>query len=69
MAKLRDNNAFLYVGNLEKRKGTDLLLDGYLEYLKAGGTKDLRFAGERSVRRISKRRSDRYRSRLKKQPI
>ena len=44
--EIEDNNAFLYVGNLEKRKGTDLLLDGYLEYLKAGGTKDLRFAGK-----------------------
>ena len=44
--EIEDNNAFLYVGNLEKRKGTDLLLDGYLDYLKAGGTKDLRFAGK-----------------------
>lgn len=44
--ELEDNNAFLYVGNLEKRKGTDLLLEGYLQYLELGGTKDLRFAGK-----------------------
>ena len=30
---------FLYIGNLEKRKGTDLLLKAYQLYRKSGGTK------------------------------
>lgn len=54
-----DNNSFLYVGNLEKRKGTDLLLDAYLRYLELGGEKNLRFAGkireediEEKIRRV-----------------
>lgn len=37
---------FFYVGNLEKRKGTDLLLDAYEEYLKQGGTRVLVLAGK-----------------------
>lgn len=44
--KLTDEGYFLYVGNLEKRKGTDLLLDGYRKYLEYGGTKKLKFAGK-----------------------
>lgn len=45
---------FLYVGNLERRKGTDLLLDAYLRYLKAGGTREVYLAGnirDREIRR------------------
>lgn len=37
---------FLYVGNMEKRKGVDLLLKGYLEYRRQGGNKKLCLAGK-----------------------
>ena len=41
-----DNGYFLYVGNLEKRKGVDLLLKAYSLYRKSGGTKDLYLGGK-----------------------
>lgn len=44
---------FLYVGNMEKRKGVDLLLKGYKEYKKSGGKRTLILAGkmqEESIR-------------------
>lgn len=41
-----DKNYFLYIGNLEKRKGTDILLKAYREYRKSGGTKKLLLAGK-----------------------
>lgn len=37
---------FFYVGNLERRKGTDLLLAAYEKYLAAGGTRGLYLAGK-----------------------
>lgn len=37
---------FLYVGNMEKRKGVDLLLDAYIKYRQNGGTKALVLAGK-----------------------
>lgn len=37
---------FLYVGNMEKRKGVDLLLDAYEAYVRRGGTKELILAGK-----------------------
>lgn len=37
---------FLYIGNLEKRKGTDLLLKAYQLYRKSGGTKNLYLGGK-----------------------
>lgn len=45
-AKIADNDYFLYIGNLEKRKGTDILLKTYEEYRKNGGKKRLIFAGK-----------------------
>lgn len=36
---------FFYVGNLERRKGMDLLLNAYSQYRKAGGTRELYLAG------------------------
>ncbi|WP_207648811.1 glycosyltransferase family 4 protein [Anaerobium acetethylicum] len=41
-----DNGYFLYVGNLEKRKGVDLLLKAYSLYRKSGGTKELYLGGK-----------------------
>lgn len=43
---IRDDNFFFYIGNLEKRKGTDILLRAYLSYLNAGGDHDLILAGK-----------------------
>lgn len=37
---------FLYLGNMEKRKGVDLLLDAYELYRQKGGTKALVLAGK-----------------------
>ena len=41
-----DKGYLLYVGNLEMRKGTDILLDAYEEYKKRGGNKRLILAGK-----------------------
>jgi len=41
-----DKGYFLYVGNLEKRKGVDLLLKAYSLYRSTGGTKDLYLGGK-----------------------
>ena len=37
---------FLYVGNLEKRKGTDLLLEAFARFRARGGTSELVLAGK-----------------------
>lgn len=44
--QIRDDNYFLYMGNLEKRKGVDLLLKSYQKYREDGGTKKLYLAGK-----------------------
>lgn len=41
-----DKGYFLYVGNMEKRKGVDLLIKGYIAYRQLGGTKKLILAGK-----------------------
>ena len=43
---------FLYIGNMEKRKGVDLLINGYLKYKELGGKRSL-FLVERCRRMIS----------------
>lgn len=43
---VEEKNYFLYMGNLEKRKGTDILLDAYEEYVKRGGNRELVIAGK-----------------------
>lgn len=49
-ASIRDtamnNDYFLYLGNMEKRKGVDLLLDAYKTYRQKGGMKTLILAGK-----------------------
>lgn len=42
----KDENYFLYVGNMEKRKGVDILVKAYREYRKTGGTRPLILAGK-----------------------
>lgn len=44
--EIEDKGFFLYVGNLEKRKGVDLLLKAFLEYKKRGGAKELYLCGK-----------------------
>jgi glycosyltransferase involved in cell wall biosynthesis len=41
-----DNGSFLYIGNLETRKGTDILLKAYQKYCAEGGERPLRLAGK-----------------------
>ncbi len=41
-----DNGCFFYCGNLETRKGTDILLKAFAEYRRKGGTKGLRLSGK-----------------------
>lgn len=41
-----DGDYFLYIGNMEKRKGVDLLIKGYLKYKESGGTKKLILGGK-----------------------
>ncbi len=43
---VEEKDYFLYIGNLEKRKGTDILLDAYEMYVQQGGIKDLVLAGK-----------------------
>lgn len=40
-----DMNYFLYIGNVEKRKGVDILLKSYKKYRDNGGQKGLHIAG------------------------
>lgn len=44
--KLDGEDYLLYIGNLEKRKGTDLLLKAYARYRTLGGTKKLYLGGK-----------------------
>ncbi len=41
-----DKGYLLYIGNMEKRKGVDLLMKGYLRYKELGGNKPLVLAGK-----------------------
>ncbi len=43
---IKDDQFFFYIGNLEKRKGSDILIKAYLKYLEAGGDRDLILAGK-----------------------
>jgi glycosyltransferase involved in cell wall biosynthesis len=44
--EISDKGYLLYVGNMEKRKGVDLLLKAYPRYRQLGGTKELILAGK-----------------------
>ena len=57
-SEVKDQEYFLYVGNMEKRKGVDLLLDAYIKYRKAGGAKALILAGKSREDDIDKKISD-----------
>ena len=44
--EIKDDNFFFYLGNMEMRKGVDVLLEGYRKYRNMGGTKPLIIAGK-----------------------
>ena len=52
--EITDNGDYLYIGNLETRKGTDILLKAYKKYKEDGGTRGLRIAGKMREERIQK---------------
>lgn len=43
--ELNDSNYFLFIGNIEERKGIRILIDAYTLYIKKGGTKKLKIVG------------------------
>jgi len=45
--QIRNDDYFLYVGNVEKRKGVDILISAFDLYVKKGGTKKLVIAGKK----------------------
>jgi len=51
---VEDHDYFLYLGNMEKRKGVDLLIKGYKCYREHGGTKKLILAGKMQESYIDK---------------
>lgn len=61
--EVTDNNSFLYIGNLEKRKGTDLLLKAYEKYRQSGGGRALRLCGrvrEKKIEELIKKLNETY---------
>lgn len=53
--QISDENYFLYIGNLEHRKGTDILLNAFARYRESGGDKKLVLAGsirEESIKKL-----------------
>ncbi|MCI8454775.1 MAG: glycosyltransferase family 4 protein [Lachnospiraceae bacterium] len=49
-----DGGFFLYIGNLEMRKGTDILLDSYRLYRKGGGKRPLVLGGNIREKKIGR---------------
>ena len=47
---IKDKGYFLYIGNCERRKGTDILLEAYKQYINQGGSKPLYIIG--SIREV-----------------
>lgn len=50
--KISDDGYFLYIGNLERRKGTDILLCAYKLYREHGGERSLVLAGKMREKEI-----------------
>ncbi|MCI1714266.1 glycosyltransferase family 4 protein [Clostridium sp.] len=53
-----DGNYFLYIGNIEKRKGVHVLLESYKKYIDDGGDKLLKIAGSIRDKKIENRMND-----------
>jgi len=51
---IKDKNYFLFIGNIEKRKGIDILLQAFKKYKLDGGFKTLVIAGSLRDKRILK---------------
>lgn len=56
--EVNDGNYFLYIGNIEKRKGVHVLLEAYKKYLDDGGDKLLKIAGSMRDKEIQNRMND-----------
>ena len=54
VSSVSDGGYFLYLGNMEKRKGVDILLRAYERYRSLGGDKPLILAGKMQERGIDK---------------
>lgn len=46
VGSIEDGQYYLYIGNMEKRKGVDLLMKAYAAYRLSGGEKELYLAGK-----------------------
>ena len=58
-----DGGYFLYVGNIEKRKGSDLLIKAYKKYCSEGGTMPLYLGGrirEKKLQSLMNEAADKY---------
>lgn len=61
--EIADENYFLYIGNMEKRKGVDLMIKAYAQYREKGGTKPMIFAGkmqEEDIRQLLNETMDKF---------
>lgn len=56
--EINSNNSFLYIGNLENRKGTDILLEAFDKYIQAGGKNCLRLGGKVRDDNVQKKLSE-----------
>lgn len=59
-AYISSQDYFLYIGNLEKRKGTDILIQAYLKYVENGGTWELHLGGKIREEAIEKQLEEAY---------
>lgn len=50
-----DKNYFIYIGNIEKRKGIDLLIDSYNMYREKGGINKLYIIGKLKDKKLKKK--------------
>lgn len=60
---LKDKDYFLFIGNIEKRKGVDLLIKAYERYCAKGGDKKLFIAGglrDKSIKQLIDCVNDKY---------
>lgn len=53
--EIKNQNYFLYIGNLERRKGVDILLNSFLKYCESNGNKKLILAGSIREKKIEKK--------------
>lgn len=65
--ELHDDEYFLYVGNIENRKGIDILLEAYKKYIEKGGQNNLKLCGNIRDKKLKVKLSDyicKYKNRI-----